>query len=201
MRSGFLVLIVVACSAATAISQTIPAKTTQRQPCPDQQAYTGKYRNAVFGFSMIIPAGLRGYWNSAKCAPDERYGCICMGDHGRSIPLSDHSAIDAFVGWQMEDEWTPRDYENNEVAQLKGKPGVKEVRVVSSRSIRLGSVRARRFVVRFSENDEGVVAERIIALRKGVEYQLILHTVPQRYRKDRREFDKVVASWRLTRRL
>ena len=197
LRSFFYVLVMVACTAAPATSHT---KRIQAL-CPDEQTYTGKYRNSVFGFSIIIPAGLKGYWNSGRCAPDEKYGCVCLGDHGRVIPLSDQSAIDAFVGWQMEDEWTLRDYENNEVATLKHKEGVNQVRLLSSKSIRLGNVRARRFIMQFSENNKSVVAERIIALYKGVEYQLILSTVPQRYRKDRREFDKLVASWRLTPRI
>ena len=195
LRSLCFVLILVACSAAPATSQT------QARPCPDERPYPGKYRNVVFGFSIIIPAGLRGYWNSGRCAPDEKYGCVCLGDHGRVILLSDQSAIDAFVGWHMESEWTLRDYENNEVTNLKHRRGVKEVRVVGSNSIRLGRVMARRFIVQFSENNKSVVAERIIALYKGVEYQLTLHTTPERYRKDRREFDKLVASWKLTPRL
>ncbi len=42
-------------------------------------------------------------------------------------------------------------YENNEVANLKHKQTVKEPRVISSNSIRLGRVTARRFIVQFSE--------------------------------------------------
>ena len=117
------------------------------------------------------------------------------------MPLSDEASIDAFVGWQMESEWTLRDYANDEVANLKHKQGVKQVRVLSSKYIRLGNVTATRSILQFNENNKTVVIERIIALHKGVEYQLILRTAPQRYRKDRREFDKVVASWKLTRRL
>lgn len=101
----------------------------------------------------------------------------------------------------MEPEWTLRDYENDEVANLKYKQGVKQMRVLSSKFIRLVTVTARRFIVQFSENSKSVVAERIIALYKGVEYQLILQTVPVRYRKDKRQFDKLVASWKLTKRL
>lgn len=191
MRKHVLyVLVMVAFTAAPATSQT--------QACPDERTYTGRYRNIVFGFSIIIPAGLKGYWNSARCAPDEKYDCICMGDHGRIIPLSDESAMNAFVGWQMESEWTLRDHENDEIRYLKHKQGVNQVRVLSSKPGRLGRVRARRFIVRFSENNKSVVIEHIIALHKGVEYELILQTVPKRYRKDRRQFDKLVASWKLT---
>jgi hypothetical protein len=201
LRSVFYVLFMISCTAAPATSQTVREATSPAQPCPDERTYTGKYRNLVFGFSIIIPAGLKGYWNSARCAPDENYGCVCLNDHGRFIPLSVQSSIEAFVGWQMETEWTLRDYEKDEIANLKQKQGVKQVRVLSSRSIRLGSVKARRFIVRFNEDNKDLVAERIVALYDGVEYELILHTVPHRYRKDRREFDKLVGSWKLTRRV
>jgi hypothetical protein len=124
-----------------------------------------------------------------------------MGDHGRVIPLSDTGAMEAFVGWQMESEWTLRDYENDEVAYLKQKQGVEQVRVLSSKYLRLGRVRARRFVVQFSKDSKSVVTDQIIALYKGVEYQLILHTIADRYQEDRRVFEKLAASWRWTRRV
>jgi hypothetical protein len=79
-------------------------RVTSKPPCPDQRAWTGRYRNYVYGFSIVIPRGLKGYWNSARCAPDEKYGCVCMGDHGRFIPLSNDAHIEAFVGYQMEPE-------------------------------------------------------------------------------------------------
>jgi hypothetical protein len=173
----------------------------QAQRCPDERPYTGKYRNRVFGFSIIIPHGLKGYWNSARCAPDERYGCVCMGDHGRVIPLSDTAAMNVLVGWQMESEWTLRDYENNEVAYLKNKQGVEQVRVLSSKYVRLGPVKARRFIVQLSENNQSVVVDQIIALYEGVEYQLILRTLVDKYQEDRRMFEKLSASWKLTRRV
>ncbi len=200
MRPIFFFLIIVACTAAPATSQILRGN-MQAQVCPDERSYTGKYRNYVFGFSIVIPTGLKGYWNSARCAPDERYGCVCMGDHGRYIPLSETVAMEAFVSWQMESEWTLRDYENDEVANLKHKEGVQQVRVLSSKYLRLGRVKARRFIVQFTENNKSVFVDHIIALYKGVEYELTLHTVADRYQKDRRIFEKLVASWKLTRRV
>ncbi len=199
MRPLFYFLVMVAFTAIPATSQTT-RDTTQTQ-CPDERAYTGKYRNIVFGFSIVIPTGLKGYWNSARCAPDETYGCVCMGDHGRFIPLSDTAGVEAFVGWQMESEWTLRDYENDEVAYLKHRQGAEQVRVLSSKYLWLSGVKARRFIVQFSKNKKSVVVDQIIALYKGVEYQLILHTAGDSYQKDRRVFEKLVASWRLTRRV
>ena len=177
------------------------SKAPPTEVCPDQKVYTGKYRNLVYGFSIIIPAGLKGYWNSAKCAPDERYGCVCMGDHGRFIPLSDNASIEAFVGYQMEDEWSVRDYENHKTSNLRQKQGVEQVEILSSTQIRLGRLKARRFIVRVNEENKSVVLDHIIALHKGVEYELILRTTADRYQRDLREFEKVIASWRLTPRI
>jgi hypothetical protein len=169
--------------------------------CPDQKTYTGRYRNWVYGFSIIIPAGLRGYWNSARCVLDEKYGCVCMGDHGRFIPLSDDAQIEAFVGYEMESDWSLSDYENDEVSNLRQKRDVEQVKVLSSNWIRLGNLKGRRFVVQFIEKNKDVMIDHIIALHEGVEYELILRTTKDRYRKDGREFEKVIASWRLTPRI
>lgn len=169
--------------------------------CPDQKTYKGRYRNWVYGFSIIIPAGLKGYWNSAGCAPDEKYGCVCMGDHGRFIPLSDDAHIEAFVGYEMEPDWSLSDYENDEVSNLRQKQGVEQVKVLSSKWIRLGNLKGRRFIVQFIEKNRDVRIDHIIALHEGVEYELILRTAEARHLKDEREFEKVIASWRLTPRI
>lgn len=97
-------------------------------------------------------------------------------------------------------EWTLREYEKDELAYLKHKQGVEQVRVLSSKYLRLRRAKARRFIVQFTEGNESVVTDHIIALYKGVEYELILHTLVDRYQRDRRVFEKVAASWQLTRR-
>ncbi len=176
-------------------------KPASTEPCPDQKAYTGKYRNFVYGFSIVIPVGLKGYWNSARCVPDDKYGCVCLGDHGRFIPLSDDAHIEAFVGYEMESEWSVIDYENNDVSLLKTQKDIEQVKVVGSRWFRLGNLKGRRFIVQFVEKNKSVVTDHIIALHKGVEYELILHTLAERYQTDKIEFEKVVASWKLTPRL
>lgn len=172
-----------------------------KSPCPDDKAYTGKYRNLVYGFLIVIPAGLKGYWNSARCAPDEKYGCVCMGDHGRFIPLSRDASIDAFVSYQMESEWSLIDHENDAISALKSRENVEQLKLIGSKWVRLGNLKGRRFVARFIEDNKGVVTDHIIALHKGVEYELILSTSTDRYEKDKIQFEKVIASWRLTPRM
>ena len=191
-------LLVVCILAPTARSQR---KASSVEPCPDQKTYTGKYRNRLYGFSIFIPAGLKGYWNSARCAADEKYGCVCMPDHGRFIPISDDVYIEAFVSYEIDPEWSVSDYENNNVSSLRQSQGIEQLKVLSSHWIRMGKLTGRRFALQFTEKNKNVVVERVIALYKGVEYQLILRTLAERYPRDRREFEKVVTSWRLTPRI
>ena len=191
-----LTLLIIVLSLLRADSQVKRAQPKSR--CPDDRAWTGRYRNYVFGFSMVIPRGLKGYWNSPRCAPDEKYGCVCMNDHGRFIPLSNDANIDAFVGYQMEPDWSVVDHERQEISSLKQDQTNHEVTVVRARWFRLGHLHARRFEARFVKNNKPIVTDHIIALHEGVEYELILRTLPERYRKDKIQFEKLVASWRLT---
>jgi len=176
-------------------------KASIRERCPDEQTYTGKYRNRVFGFSIIIPPRLTGYWNSARCVWDEENGCLCMNDHGRFIPLADNAHIEAFVGWEMEEGWSAKDYENEELSNLRTREGITQLKVIRSNWTRLGRLRARRFVVQFTEKDRSTLIDHLIALSGGVEYELILHTSPERYQQDQRQLEKVISSWRSTRRI
>jgi len=171
------------------------------QPCPDKRTWTGRYRNYVYGFSIVIPLRLKGYWNSSPCAPDETYGCVCMGDHGRFIPLSNDAHIEALVGYQMESHWSVIDHERQAISFLRNNKQNVRISVGRSRWFRLGSLRARRFEARYIRNDRPMLTDHIIALHKGVEYELILVTSPGRYGADRRQFEKIIASWRLTNRV
>ena len=145
----------------------------------------------------MIPRGLKGYWNSARCAPDEKYG-VCMGDHGRFIPLSSDASIDVFVGYQMESDWSVVDHEHQAISFLTKDKDNHEFHVVHSRWFRLGRLHARRFEARFLHNDKPMVTDHIIALHQGVEYELILSTGARRYGKDKIQFEKVIASGKLT---
>ena len=190
-----LIVITIACSLLTVNSQAKQAHS--KSPCPDERAWTGTYRNFVYGFSIVIPRGLKGYWNSARCVPDEKVGCVCMGDHGRFIPLSSETNIEAFVGYQME-PGSVVDQERHEISSLRQDETNREVDVVRSRWFRLGRLHARRFEAHFLHGNKPIVIDHIIALHKGVEYELILRTSPERYVKDQIQFERLIASWRLT---
>jgi hypothetical protein len=188
----------------TAGSLSLSAKPQARsdkpvKPCPDEEVYVGRYRNWQYGFSILIPAGRQGYWNSAGCAKTAD-GCVCMSDHGRVIPLSKDAHIEVYTGYAVL-EGSARDYERYEITTLKKRQDVDAVKVLSARGVGLARLRARRYVVRFVEKNKSIITDRVVAIHQGVEYHLILRTSAERYRKDRREYERVIASWRLTPRI
>jgi hypothetical protein len=69
--------------------------------CPDDRATTGLYRNYSYGFTVVIPRGLEGWWNSPACVPGPPEGCVCMGDHGRDVPLRGGGSISIYADPQV----------------------------------------------------------------------------------------------------
>jgi hypothetical protein len=179
---------------------TAQLKTKPKEPCPDKKTYIGRYRNLLYGFSITIPSGLKGYWNSAACSPagDD---CICFTDHGRVIPLAGEAAIDAFVGYQMEFDWSLINYERNTVLSLAKEKSVDHVKLLRSGWVRLDKLKAWRFRVEFLRDNKTFITDHLLALHKGVLYELILRTRANRYQTDRIPFQKIIHSWRLTPRI
>jgi hypothetical protein len=192
----FAALLIFFCLASEGNAQTNSGGKKSPEPCPDEKVYTGKYRNWHFGFSIIIPAGLKGNWNSLGCSHTDD-GCVCFPDHGRIVPLAYAAKIEAYTGYEALG-WSVREYEKNYIADLKKNQRLSNVEVLSSKSIRLDKLRARRYIVQYVERNRSFIEERIIVLHKGVEYLLSLGTPIERYRKDRHTFEKVRRSWRLT---
>jgi hypothetical protein len=121
-----------------------------------------------------------------------------MNDHGRFIPLSSEAHIEAFVGYQMEPDWSVREHEQQAVSFLTDDKRNQHVTVVRSWWFRLGTLRTRRFEARYLKNNKPVITDHIVALHQGVEYELVLVTSPGRYAADRRQFERIIATWRLT---
>jgi hypothetical protein len=121
-----------------------------------------------------------------------------MNDHGRFIPLSHDANIEAFVGYQMEADWSVREHERQAISFLTDDKKNERVTVVRSRWVRLGSLRAPRFEAHYLRNNKPMVTDHIVALHNSVEYELILVTSPDRYVGDRRQFERLIATWRLT---
>ncbi|MFG6485587.1 hypothetical protein ACG04R_02825 [Roseateles sp. BYS78W] len=85
LSKRLLPLVAALCASTTALAADVG--------CADERPTTGRYRNYSYGFTVVIPKGLEGWWNSARCVPQTPDGCICMGDHGRSLPLPGGGSI------------------------------------------------------------------------------------------------------------
>lgn len=122
--------------------------------CPDEVATTAFYRNYSYGFSIWIPNGLKGYWNSAKCVKEER-DCVCMGDHGRFIPIDRYSYLQVFVGVQNTE--TIRESINEEIESIMRSHSDKKesVEVMRRARSRLGGIPGTEVTFRYPDAKSG----------------------------------------------
>lgn len=171
--------------------------------CPDETATTGYYRNYSYGFSISIPRGLRGFWNSARCVKDKR-DCVCMGDHGRFIPVDRNSYLQVFVGTQNSE--TIRESIDEEVGFILRTHEEKKERaeVVTRVSSRLGGVSATRLKLRYRDAKTGefMLEDSIISPppvdrnHGGFLYSVTLSTPEKQYAKRKALFYSIIMSWR-----
>ena len=64
--------------------------------------FRGRYVNSDHGYSFTVPTGYGGQWQS-PCAYDEQLrDCVCIGNHGLYIAISDTSGISVFSGYPVE---------------------------------------------------------------------------------------------------
>jgi hypothetical protein len=178
-----------------------------QQPCPDTVNTNSTYVNSSYGFSIVIPAGLKGTWNSARCVAGND-GCICMSDHGRIIPLSegqndtDHW-IEAYAGFAAElDEPTLQDAVDKRLDWIRERSVAGSVSVLQRSDIRIGGIDAKRVVVRYRDRESSrlMVEDFVEALRGkagDVEYSVYLRSPVDAYERDKPNFDQVLSSFGL----
>jgi len=140
----------------------------------------GEYRNPSVGFAVFVPAGLYGIVGDA--AGPERSILIPLGEASRIVIYGEPNSQD----WASEKEgilW---------VAALE-KNGAACVKIGSGK---LGSLPAARILVR--EVDR--VEELLLAFRPGKKspiYWARLESDKRRYLRDRREFRRIVESFKI----
>jgi hypothetical protein len=171
--------------------------------CPDEIAAIGYYRNYSYGFSVSIPRGLKGFWNSTPCVK-EKQDCVCMGDHGRFIPIEGNSYLQVFVGVQTSE--TIRESIDEEVGFVLGTHEEKKERpeVVSRAPSRLGGISGRRIKFKYQDARTGeAMLEDIILSPPPVDryhggflYSVTLSTPEKQYAKRKALFYSIVRSWR-----
>lgn len=192
-------------------SQDSPSNTHPKKKdtaCPDDKAWTGKYRNYSYGFTIVIPTGLKGFWNSASCVshPD---GCICMQDHGRIIPLTPEPSkperyIEAYADNGADlDEPTVAEAVKGHLRLIRERSREKRMQVRKRIGITLAGLKGERAVVRYydAKLQAWMMEDFVELMRGGVEYSLYLRTPEKTYEHDRGAFDTVVASFALSKRI
>ena len=190
-----LVFLMIIASYASLFAQQAPNDVV----CPDDHSYTGLRENWTFGFSIVIPENLRGYWNSPSCHKTSD-GCACMGDHGTVIPLSTRrgnrgNQIEFYAELDSSEEHTLSALVEQHLARLKTRPTLQ-------RSIRYGlaGLSAQRVVAYYYDREQKarVVEDFIVALRGGTAYDLYLHTSEANYPHDLGIFNRLLRSFTLT---
>ena len=187
-------------------SSTSPKK--EGAACPDDKAWTGKYRNYSYGFTIVIPTGLIGFWNSASCVshPD---GCICMQDHGRIIPLTPEPSkperyIEAYAdnGADLDEPTVPEAVKSH-LGWIRERSFEKRMQVRKRNGVTLAGLKGERVLVRYydAKLQAWMMEDFVELLRGGVEYSLYLRTPEKTYEHDRGAFDTVVASFALSKRI
>jgi len=111
--------------------------------------------------------------------------------------LSDGSQIEAYTGSQFEPDQTIEKYEQGEQTNLEKMEGVSRIALLSANYTTLGSLRARRFAIKFLENGQWEVLDETIALYGGVEYLVELHASESKYESHKPELETILSSWRL----
>jgi hypothetical protein len=210
VRAGIELVLLAALAPTLALSSQQQGHHTKGAAltCPDSFAWTGKYVNYSYGFSVVIPTGFKGYWNSAACvaAPD---GCTCMSDHGRIIPLTaepyePERHIEIYAGYASDlDEPTVAGEVDRNLKRIGKRSRDGSVSALKQSSVNLGGLKAQRVAARYYDSrlDQWMVEDFIEALRDGdVEYSVYLRTSEGNYEHDRNALESVVSTFKLRKR-
>ncbi len=177
------------------------AQTEPEEACASKKPSIGKYRNLPHGFSIIIPAGLKGYWYSLGC-DDAPADCICKTDDGRRIPLARDATIEVLAYYDPFDfEFFPPNGEYNKMLELRREKHVSQVKRLRSGWFNLGDVNAYRYAIQFRRDKKIFIGDKVVVVYEQVVYQLSLDTMADRYEADKKLFEEIIASWRWTQRI
>ena len=168
---------------------------TSRVQAPDGMTiFTGRYSNHRFGFSFLIPRGLRG------TGPPDGYpqsGVVISlpgGEGMAEIRVYGHYDA-AFAGSARAQAEVELGYAREDSPAL---------RLLRRRDTRLGRLRAVRFTYEYEQRPsaETLICDHVIAYRPSGYYgdrffHVKLTTTRRRYAEDGKTFEKVLRSWRM----
>src|SRR6478672_7197495 len=175
------------------------AQTEAEEPCANKKPSIGEYRNLPHGFSIIIPADLKGYWYSLRCDDAPAADCVCKTDEGRRIPLATGATISILAFYDAADfEFYPPNGEHNEILELRRNKHVSKVKRLRSGWFNLSEENAYRYAIQFRRDKKMLVNDQVVVLYEHVVYLLSLQTTAVRYVADQKLFEEIMASWRWT---
>jgi hypothetical protein len=151
---------------------------------PPNVPYTGHYINAVYGYSVNIPAPFSGY--SASTGPQRGFG-IVLAWKPRAFLRVD-AAYDAFF------DITPQGVHRSDLIAMRQHATVLDDRAAT---LTLARKEGSRFVtrVRCGDDPHVFVHDNVIVMVNREIYRLALQTVPERYDADSAVLNAMLRSW------
>jgi hypothetical protein len=169
------------------------AQANAANSCPDLSHRTGTYVSD-YGYSIEIPKGLEGA--STRNCWDESDGCVCMGgDHGIIINLAkglsdeDHY-IEAYGDASVLFDGPAL---KTELDSVRRKSLAKSVLILRRSDVTLGSVKGKRFVIRYRDKKSRRIMIEDSVLARG--YWITLSTPVRSYHRDIRIFEQMFRSF------
>jgi hypothetical protein len=189
------------------------AATTQQQAnadlwakeCPDTHPWTGKYQNFSYGFSMVVPEGYAGFWNSARCVSGTD-GCVCMSDHGRIVPLSHkpyekerHMEVYASHGAELDNPTVAAAVAEN-LSSIRKRSRRHTLMIRRRKRVSVAGTRGQRVLVRYYDKQLGawLLEDFIKLINNGDEYSIYLRTSVKNYKHYKCILDKIARSFTFT---
>jgi hypothetical protein len=172
--------------------------TLAEDDCPPTK--TGLYRNEEYGYSVTIPAGLKGAWNS-PCQMDPKDGCICIGAHGLTVPLEAGASLDFFAGYTALEHPSLPDILRFTLKDVGPQgPDNVTVRMSQLEKTLLAGRPAYRFVASYEKEGDDYTEERIVSAdtEVNVDYAISLSAPSKRFAILGQHFTQLVRSWRWT---
>ena len=161
--------------------------------------YTGRYPNYDYGYDILLPKGVVAIGNRAP-----------NPNHGFGIDLDAPSRFGA--DWPEKEPaafiWADASYDASERGTLTrvvgyqlqvAKERVKGFLLLRRSPARLDSLPAVRILFRHRKDEQTVIEEQVVAIRRGagIVYTIGLITSPTRYTADKRLYEEVVKGFRL----
>jgi hypothetical protein len=166
--------------------------------CSDNIATKGWYRNISFGFSVIIPSGLTGRWNSIPCVDGEKGDCICMADHGRFISLADNNYINIDAEHIIEPDEPLANFVLKNIDYLKNEIDNNSLVLTDVQKTKLYKNKAIYFKAEYERNGNSRVTEYLIGYNNNMSniFTIRFDSDKDSFNKYHKYFMSIIKSWR-----